>query len=210
MQEIQDLKLRGFSINEIVSHYEEQGKKAPSLPTIRKYYNMDAVPEVPNQNLIKDKVFDHEPFRSAIIEIVRNNNKKDYCVSSVYDVLVERFVESGNFETLPGNDQTLRNYIHYLTDNGIIENEPVNKRIYDHVFDTVPGEQMLIDFGQEHVASGLDIHFICLLFRYSRIIRSLHKITSTTQKKQAEPSTDVSASWAGAHRNWSLIKMQCL
>ncbi len=29
---------------------------------------------------------------------------------------------------------------------------------------------MLIDFGQEHVAPGIDIHFICLLLRYSRLI----------------------------------------
>ena len=94
MQEIQDLKLRGYSINEIVRYYEEKGQKPPSLPTIRKYYQMDAVPEVPNQNLIKDKAFDHEPYRSAIIEIIRNNNKRSYCISSVHDVLIERFIES--------------------------------------------------------------------------------------------------------------------
>ena len=61
MQEIQDLKLRGYSINEIIRYYEGQGRKKPSLPTIRKYYQMDAVPEFPNRNLIKDKVFDQEP-----------------------------------------------------------------------------------------------------------------------------------------------------
>ncbi|WP_283410849.1 hypothetical protein [Anoxynatronum buryatiense] len=33
MQEIQDLKLRGYSINEITRYYEEQGRKMPSLPT---------------------------------------------------------------------------------------------------------------------------------------------------------------------------------
>ncbi len=66
MQEIQDLKLRGYSINEIVNHFAEKGKKAPTLPTIRKYYNMSKVPENPNKKLIKDKVFDHKPFRSAI------------------------------------------------------------------------------------------------------------------------------------------------
>ncbi len=82
MQEIQDLKLRGYSINEIVRYYEGQGQKPPSLPTIRKYYQMDAVPEVPNQNLIKDKAFDHEPYRSAIIEIIKNNNRSNYCASS--------------------------------------------------------------------------------------------------------------------------------
>ena len=31
MQDIQDLKLRGYSINEIVTYYQEQGKKAPTL-----------------------------------------------------------------------------------------------------------------------------------------------------------------------------------
>lgn len=170
MQEIQDLKLRGYSINEIVRYYGEQGQKPPSLPTIRKYYQMNALPEAPNQNLIKDKAFDHEPYRSSIIEILRNNNKNNYCVSSIYDVLVERFIENGTVVALPGNEQTLRNYIHYLNDSGIIEREPENKRIYDHVFDTPPGEQMLIDFGQEHVAQGIDIHFICLLLRYSRLI----------------------------------------
>jgi hypothetical protein len=170
MQEIQDLKLRGYSMNEIVRYYEEKGQKPPSLPTIRKYYQMDAVPEVPNQNLIKDKAFDHEPYRTAIIEIIRNNNKSSYCVSSIHDVLIEKFIENGTTVSLPGNEQTLRNYIHYLTSSGIIENEPENRRIYDHVFDTPPGEQMLIDFGQEHVAPGIDIHFICLLLRYSRLI----------------------------------------
>jgi len=170
MQDIQDLKLRGYSIGEIQSYYEGQGGKSPSLPTIRKYYNMDALPQTPHENLMKDKAFDHDPFRSAIIEIVRNLSKKEYYVSSVYDVLLERFVESGDFEGLPGNEQTLRNYIRYLTSCGIVEKEPMSKRIYDHVFDTPPGEQMLIDFGQAHIAPGIDIHFICLLLRYSRLI----------------------------------------
>ncbi len=141
MQEIQDLKLRGYSINEIIKYYEEQGQKPPSLPTLRKYYHMDTVPEVPNQNLAKDKAFAHEPYRSAIIEIIKNNNRGSYCASSIYDVLIERFVENGTAATLPGNEQTLRNYIHYLNASGIIEQELENKRIYDHVFDTPPGER---------------------------------------------------------------------
>ncbi|MDD5603246.1 MAG: hypothetical protein PHG48_04060 [Eubacteriales bacterium] len=114
MQEIQDLKLRGYSINEILKYYEEQGRKPPSQPTIRKYYQMDSVPETPNQNLLKDKAFDHEPYRSAIIEIIKNNKDGNYCVSSVYDVLIEKFIENSEEVSLPGNEQTLRNYIHYL------------------------------------------------------------------------------------------------
>jgi cyanate lyase len=77
MQEIQDLKLRGYSKSEIIAYYESQGKKPPSRPTINKYYNMDSVPENPNQNLIKDKVFDHEPFRSAITEILRKKQPEE-------------------------------------------------------------------------------------------------------------------------------------
>jgi hypothetical protein len=170
MQEIQDLKLRGYSMNEILAHYQEQGKKAPARPTIRKYYKMSSLPEAANQNLVKDKVFDHEPFRSAIIEILRNNQKNNCYISSVYDVLLERFVETGDYKILPGNEQTLRNFVHYLTVKGILEQESENRRLYDPVFDTPPGAQMLIDFGQEKVISGVVIHFICLLLRYSRYL----------------------------------------
>jgi hypothetical protein len=63
--------------SEIASYYESQGKKLPSRPTINKYYNMDSIPENPNQNLIKDKVFDHEPFRSAITEILRKKQPEE-------------------------------------------------------------------------------------------------------------------------------------
>ena len=98
------------------------------------------------------------------------NNRKNLCISSVYDVLLEKFVEEGAMESLPGNEQTLRNYIHYLENNDIVDNAPENKRIYDHVFDTPPGEQMLIDFGQEKAGDGVIIHFICLLLRYSRFL----------------------------------------
>jgi hypothetical protein len=88
MQEIQDLKLRGYSVNEIVTHYKREGGAAPSLPTIRKYYRMDAVPTEPNRNLRKEKAFDREPFRGAVIAVLAHNG--GCCASSVYDVLVER------------------------------------------------------------------------------------------------------------------------
>jgi hypothetical protein len=168
IQEIQELKQQGYSIPEIRQYYEEHGAKPPSMPTIRKYYDMDAVPDEPNENLKKDKVFDHEPTRNAIIEIVTNNPR---CyASSVYDVLTEKFIDSGELEALPGNEQTLRNYISYLKAIGAVDITPENRRIYDHVFDTPPGDQMLLDFGQINVGSGTTIHFICMLLRYSRMI----------------------------------------
>jgi transposase len=168
MQEIVDMKLKGFSINEIIEHYEKKTGKAPSRPTIRKYFNMDVVPEDPSANLSKDKVFDAEPWKSNIITILKKNLGKCYS-SSVYDVLIERFIENDRYERLPGSERTLRTYIHYLVDSGQVETEEKGGRIYDHVFDTPPGQQMLIDFGELRIRKGLAIHFICMLLRYSRV-----------------------------------------
>ena len=81
MQEIQDLKLRGYTKSQIPGYYEAQGIKPPSAPTISKYYDMDVVPDNPGEKLEKPKAFDVEPFRSVIIEVLRNNEKnKNLCM----------------------------------------------------------------------------------------------------------------------------------
>ena len=170
MQEIQDLKLRGYTQTEIIDHYKELGLKPPSRPTIAKYFNMDVIPDNPGEKLAKDKAFDIEPLKSTIIATVESNAGKGFCISSVYDLLEEKFIENGDYEALPGNEQTLRNYVHYLGDSGQIDTSDDHRRIYDHVFDTPPGEQMLIDFGEEVISKRLSIHFICLLLRYSRVL----------------------------------------
>jgi len=169
MQEIIDLKMRGYSVNEIAEHFAGKTGKAPSLPTIRKYYAMDAAPGTPSKNLVKDKVFDAEPWKSAIIAILRNNPRKCYG-SSIYDVLCERFIENGKYDRLPASERTLRNYIGYLIESGQADPPSANPRIYDRVFDTPPGHQMLLDFGEMRIRNGLAIHFICMLLRYSRMI----------------------------------------
>lgn len=170
MQEIQDLKLKGYTKAEILEHYKSQGIKPPSRPTISKYYDMDVVPDDPGVKLSKDKAFDVTPFKEAIIAILEGNRRKDFCVSSVYDVLEEKFIENGEYEKLPGNEQTLRNYVHYLEESGQVDAGGEHRRIYDHVFDTPPGEQMLIDFGELTLGKKKSIHFICLLLRYSRFL----------------------------------------
>ena len=63
MQEIQDLKLRGYTQAEIIDYYVDQGLKPPSRPTISKYFNMDVIPDNPGEKLAKDKAFDVEPFK---------------------------------------------------------------------------------------------------------------------------------------------------
>lgn len=170
MQEIQDLKLRGYTQAEIISYYESQGLKPPSRPTISKYFKMDVIPDNPGEKLAKDKAFDVEPFKATIIATIEANTDKDFCISSVYDLLEEKFIENGDYESLPGNEQTLRNYVHYLDESGQIDKSDEHRRIYDHVFDTPPGEQMLIDFGEETISRSFSVHFICLLLRYSRIL----------------------------------------
>ena len=85
MQEIQDLKLQGLTQTQIISHFKNLGIKPPSRPTIAKYYAMDVLPENPGEKLAKDKAFGNEPFHSAILDILRRNDKSDYCMSSVYD-----------------------------------------------------------------------------------------------------------------------------
>ena len=59
---------------------------------------MDVIPEDPGGRLAKDKAFDVSPFREAVIAILESNSRKDYCISSVYDVLEEKFVENGEYE----------------------------------------------------------------------------------------------------------------
>jgi transposase len=168
VQEILDMKMKGYSINGIIEYYEGKPGKAPTRPTIRKYYNMDVVPDDLGANLAKEKVYDDEPWKSAIIAILKNNPK--CCGSSVYDVLIERFVEGGAYERLPGSERTLRTYIGYLSESGQVEAAEKEGRIFDHVFDTPPGQQMLIDFGEMRIKKGPAVHFICMLLRYSRAI----------------------------------------
>lgn len=169
MQEIIDLKKRGYSVGEIAEYMETMNGKSPSLPTIRKYYAMDKLPDDPGKSLAKDKVFDEEPFKSAIIAILENNKNKCYG-SSVYDVLCEHFIENGDYDSLPASERTLRNYVEHLKQSGQIKEKEENPRLYEHVFDTPPGEQMLLDFGEMRVRKGLEIHFICMLLRYSRML----------------------------------------
>ena len=131
---------------------------------------MDGVPEDPGAKLSKDKAFDVSPFKETIIAILEDNSRNDFCISSVYDVLEEKFIENGDMEAIPGNEQTLRNYVHYLEESGQINDNEKHRRVYDHVFDTPPGEQMLIDFGEVTLSKRSSIHFICLLLRYSRLL----------------------------------------
>jgi len=167
IQEIQNLKMAGYSLNEVMAHLAAKPGKAPSLPTVRKYYNMDSVPADAHAALRKEMVFDEEPFKGAVLEILAEN--PGCYISSVFDVLEERYVESGEYDSLPGNAQTLRNFVHHLKASGAVDLSGGRRRTYDHVDDSNVGKQVLIDFGEQKCEGGLTVHFICLLLRYSRL-----------------------------------------
>lgn len=81
MQQIQDLKLMGYTKTDIIRYYEARGEKPPSRPAISKYYDMHVVPDDPGEKLAKPKTFDAEPFRSTILRILETNSRKSFCMS---------------------------------------------------------------------------------------------------------------------------------
>lgn len=168
IDEIQELKLAGYTLNEAYSMLKSRRTKDPILKTVRKYYNMDNTPDDNRIKVRKPLAFDREPFRCAIIEIVGLN--PDCYMSSIYDVLVETFVEGGDFDALPGNEQTLRNFIRHLQKTGRIGERKESRRTYDVLDVPPPGEKAQVDFGQWRCDGNLTVHFMCILLWHSRYL----------------------------------------
>jgi len=168
IEEIQELKQSGYSFTEAYVELKRRHNKVPCEKTVRKYYNMDSAPADNHAKMRKDMAFDEQPFRDAVISIVTAN--PGCYMSSVYDVLVEVFVESGKYQALPGNEQTLRNYIHHLEQSGAIESGVDRRRRYDVMQTPPPGEKAQVDFGQYNCGRGLTVHFICIVLWHSRLL----------------------------------------
>ena len=164
IEELQELKLSGYSFPEARDELRRRHMKVPCEKTLRKYYNMEAVPDDSHAKVRKGHAFDEEPFRSEILCILEMN--PGCYMSSVYDVLIEEFVESGRYEILPGNEQTLRNYIRYLRESGQVEAKEERRRLYDVMPTPDPGKKAQIDFGQYDCGDGLVVHFICIVQRH--------------------------------------------
>ena len=65
------------------------------------------------------------------------------------------YVRNGDYEELPGNEQTLRNFTHRLEDGGEVGRDDGGRRTYDVIDTPPPGEKAQIDFGQEKCEGGL-------------------------------------------------------
>lgn len=129
--------------------------------TVRKYYYMR--PEKYNEYQVdlleRKKAF--EAFEHEILEVYGLNDFKRLNMSAVYDYLEERFTD------LPGNEQTLRNYIHHLLETGRLK-LCTGKRWYEKVPQIPYGKQMQIDFGIYKTKSGLKLYIFGAVLSASR------------------------------------------
>lgn len=168
-----ELKRQGIAQSDIAQVLRNMNLKPPSAPTIRKYYNMDDAPSAsqlasPYQ---KDKAFDDPACREIIISTLQANcNNKQFRVSSLYDLLEELLVDTGKRQSLPGNQQTLRNYCAYLRKTGQVKSTPVDARLCNYIEPPPPGVQIQLDYGVQKINGGEHVHFICIRMRWSRLL----------------------------------------
>jgi|GEM_PF-3207802 len=97
---------------------------------------------------------------SSILVPITNCYQTSKKIRQVFDYKKRNgeFIGSYDFKALRGNEQTLRNYLHHLEEAGMVLYEPEHRRVYDYVFDTPPGEQML---GSEMYCSIMSVIETC-------------------------------------------------
>ena len=154
-REVQAFKRQGYSKGAIGRALELDPK------TVAKYFAMgeEAFRAYRQEHLFRDKAFDR--FRSEILEVYEANGFRRLQASSVYDYLEEKR------GTLPGNEQTLRNYIGYLIETASLRLEE-NARLYGRVPELAFGKQMQLDFGRYRCRSGLVLYIFAALLSASR------------------------------------------
>lgn len=163
-EKIQTFKRLGYSRSEIASELEIDPK------TAARYYAMDErdFRSYRREQIFRDKVF--EEYEKDILEVYEKNEFKKLNMSSIYDYLEERY------STLPGNEQTLRNYISYLIQTDKLRLDE-NVRTYAKVPELPYGRQMQVDFGYYRCRSRLKLFiFACLLSasRYKYVVFQDH------------------------------------
>jgi len=163
-KKIQTFKRQGYCSHKIAEELEINPR------TATKYYKMDEADfrEYRAGHLFRERAFSE--FGEDIWEVYAKNDFRKLNISSVYDYLEERY---GN---LPGNEQTLRNFISYL-----LQTEKLmlnkNKRTYTKVPELPFGKQMQLDFGQYTCRSGLKIFIFAAVLsasRYKYVIFQVH------------------------------------
>lgn len=154
-RKIQQLKRQGYSRSKITEDLALDPK------TVAKYYPMDEAEfrSYRRTHQYREKVFDD--YTTAILEVYQANTFRPLNMSAVYDYLEERF------GPLPGNEQTLRNYIQYLQNTGMLQVQD-SQRIYTPVPALPFGQQLQLDFGQWRCRSGLLLWIVAAVLSASR------------------------------------------
>jgi len=154
-KQIQNFKRQGHSKREIATAMRVDPK------TVAKYYRMDEreFRSYRQQHMFRDKTF--EEYEQDILEVYKSNEFKRLNMSSVYDYLEERHGR------LPGNEQTLRNYINYLIQTDKLRLDE-RLRTYTKVPELPFGLQMQLDFGQYRCRSRLKLYILAAVLSASR------------------------------------------
>ncbi|MBT9147381.1 MAG: hypothetical protein DDT32_01135 [Syntrophomonadaceae bacterium] len=154
-KQIQTFKRQGYSSKEIALRLAIDPK------TTAKYYAMEEseFKSYRRELMFRDKVL--EEYEQDILELYEKNEFLKLNMSSVYDYLEERY------GTLPGNEQTLRNYLSYLIQTDKLRLEE-KIRLYTKVPELPLGKQMQVDFSQYRLKSGLKLFLFTALLSASR------------------------------------------
>lgn len=154
-QQIQLMKKRGFSKSKISRELSlDRG-------TVAKYFKMtDEQFQIYRSSMEKRfKEFDY--LEEEILKIYNANRFRSLPVSSVYDLLEEKF------GALPATEKSLRNFIQYLIQTGklVLDKEV---RVFQKVPQLEYGRQMQTDFGQYRLPSGLKLYIYSSILSASR------------------------------------------
>ena len=139
-QDIKRLQRIGYSRNRIGKDLEID------IKTVRKYCDMndEEFQASLESYFYREKEFDN--LKQDILKLYEKNEYIKLPMAGVYDYLEEKLTH------LPANENSLRNYIHYLTESGqlTLSNK---KRYYIKVPEMPYGKQLQLDFG-ETINSG--------------------------------------------------------
>ena len=154
-KQVQSFKRRGRSKRQIAACLGMDPK------TVAKYYHMDEreFKSYRQRHMFREKLL--EEYEENILEVYEINEFKRLNMSAVYDYLEERH------GSLPGNEQTLRNYINYLIQTDKLRLEE-RLRSYSKVPELPFGQQMQLDFGQYRCRSGLKLYIFAGVLSSSR------------------------------------------
>lgn len=154
-RQIQEFKRQGYTKGEIG---EEMGLDPK---TVAKYYGMDDAEykAYRQQHMFRNKAL--ETLEPDILDIYEKNEYKRVNMAAVYDYLEEKH------GSLPANEQSLRNYIHYLIQTDKLKLDE-RLRTYTQVPELPFGKQMQLDFGEFKCRSGIKLYIFAAVLSASR------------------------------------------